>query len=337
MSDNPVLVEVTRGGHVESRHRGAAVVSDAAGKVVAAWGDVSRPVFPRSAIKPVQAISVLESGAAAAARMSDKEIAIACASHGGEPFHTETVAAWLDRIGLSANDLECGAHPPTYAPASEALIRAGETPTPLHNNCSGKHSGMLSLALHEGHVTGGYTAPDHPTQSAWRRVLGEMAGVDLRDAPAGTDGCNIPTIALPLDAMARAAARFAAPDGLDDDRAAACRRIRAALTAAPEMIAGTGRFCTGVIRDTGGRALVKTGAEGVYFGALPEAGLGIALKIDDGADRASEVAMAAILHTYGEFDGAVADSVAARLRVPVPNRRGFTVGEVGPARDWLKV
>ncbi len=224
----PVLVEIRRGRTVENHHRGSAVVADSKGAIVAAWGDRERPVFPRSAIKPVQAIPLVDSGAADAFGLGDIELALASASHAGEPCHIAAVGAWLARVGLSPADLECGTHAPYSAATVAALIHAGAAPTTLHNNCSGKHSGMLCLALHLGAPIQGYIAPDHPAQLAWRRVLGEMAGLDLSAAPAATDGCGIPTIALPLSGLARAAARFATGAAYGD----ACKRIRRAMTAA---------------------------------------------------------------------------------------------------------
>jgi len=332
-ANTPVLVEARRGDIVENRHRGSAAVADSKGAIVAAWGDIERPVYPRSAIKPLQTISVVDSGAADALALGDVELALACASHAGEPGHVAAVGAWLARIGLSPADLECGIHPPYNADADAALIRAGAAPTTLHNNCSGKHSGMLSLALHLGVPTKGYVAPDHPTQTAWRRVLGEMTGLDLSAAPAATDGCSIPTIAVPLSGLARAAARFAAGTVHGD----ACARIRRTMAAAPFMVEGSDRFCTRVIEVTGGATLVKFGADGVFFAALPNQGLGLALKIDDGTPRAAEVAIAALLLRYAELDETAAATLAGFATAPLYNRRGVEVGAIGPAAGWLPV
>jgi L-asparaginase II len=333
--DGPVLIEVRRGALVESRHRGAAAIADSDGTIVATWGDIERPVYPRSAIKPIQAIPLVDSGAASAAGLGDDEIALACASHAGEPRHVATVSAWLERIGLGPGDLECGAHAPSNAEAAAALIRAGTAPTAVHNNCSGKHAGMLTVAVHRGLPTAGYVAADHPTQRAWRSVLAALAGLDLDDAPVAVDGCSIPTVAVPLSGLARAAARFADPERAGVEVAASCRRIQQAMTAAPFMVAGSGRFCTTVIEATNGAALVKTGAEGAFLAALPRLGLGIAVKIDDGATRAAEAAMAALLCRYGGLDGDIADFVRRLADVPVYNRRGATVGSIRPAADWI--
>lgn len=331
---NPVLVTVSRGPVVESRHRGAAAVVDGQGKVVKGWGDVEQAVFPRSAIKPLQTLAVIESGAADACGLSDAELALACASHSGEPKHTDAVKAWLERIGLGIGDLECGAHAPYYAPAHIALIRAGQQPSPVHNNCSGKHSGMLSAARHMREPTRGYIRPDHPAQQRWIGTVGEMCGVDLARAPMGIDGCSIPTVAIPIAAMARGMARLADPRRLNAERAAACRRVLAATAARPDMVAGTGRFGTVVMEGTSGRALVKGGAEGVYCAAVPVLGLGIALKIDDGAGRAAEAALAAILRHLGVLDAESWQRLAAICAPTLHNWNGFAVGEVRAADGW---
>ena len=323
---NPVLVEATRGAMVESRHRGAFAVVDVKGRVVASAGDTERPVYARSAIKPLQAIPLVESGAAEAFGLGDAEIALACASHRGEPRHVETVTAWLARIGCSVADLECGAHPPSDARALAELLGARGTPHAAHNNCSGKHAGFLTLARHLGLPTEGYIRLEHGVQQRVLGTLEAMTGLDLGDAPRGVDGCGIPVIAVPLGNLALAMARLADPADQPEPRQAACARIRAAMAAQPFMISGTGRFCTRVISETGGRALVKTGAEGVFCGALPGRGLGIALKIDDGAGRAAEVAMAGLLARFDLLDAGHellapqlhnrADAVVGVLRLP---------------------
>lgn len=328
---NPVLVHVTRGGEVESSHRGAAAVVDPDGGVVAAWGDVERPVYPRSAVKPVQVLPLIETGAAERFSVGDAEIALAAASHSGEPEHVALVEAWLERLGLGPGDLECGPHAPIDEAAAADLVRAGREPSPLHNNCSGKHAGFLATALHLGEKTAGYVKPGHPVQRRLAEVLSDMGGVDLEGAPVGSDGCGIPVIAMPLRAMALAMARLANPDGLAPDRAAACRRVFGAMAAHGRLVAGRGRFDTLAIDAGCGAFVVKTGAEGVYVAAMD--GLGVALKIDDGAKRASETAMAAILEYLGVLDGILA--LDPYLDGIVLNRPGDRVGAVRPAPGWL--
>ncbi len=324
----PILVETTRGDMVESRHRGIAAVVDPAGKVVMSWGDVDTPVYARSAIKPLQALPLIESGAAEALGLGAEELALACASHGGESSHVATVTAWLARAGLSVADLECGAHPPSHAPSAAALLRAGSEPTAVHNNCSGKHTGMLCTARHLGEETAGYVRFSHPVQQRILGLLEMMCGVDLSAAPRGIDGCSIPVIAIPVGNIALGMAKLADPAELPSARAAAARRIVGAMTTAPQMVAGTGRFCTAVMQVTGGDAAIKKGAEGVYCAALPGLGLGVALKIQDGATRAAEVAMATILTKLGVLDETRRAQLADRLTVPLHNWNGIHVGDV---------
>jgi L-asparaginase II len=330
-SSNPILIETTRGEMVESRHAGAAAVVDAAGRVVRSWGDIDRAVFARSAIKPLQALPLVETGAAERFGLGDAEIALACASHRGEPIHVDTVRRWLARASLGPEDLECGSHSPGNPAAAEALIRAGEAPSALHNNCSGKHSGFLTTARHRGEPTRGYIAPDHPVQQRVRAVLEAMSGLDLARAPRGTDGCGIPVIGLPLRGMARAMARLADPQGLAAERAAAAKRILDAMAAAPIMVSGTGGFATVVMTVAGASVRLKPGAEGVYCAALPGLGYGVALKIDDGASRASEVAMGAILEWLGAFTPAQRETLAPRLRPVIKNVAWHEVGTIRPA------
>jgi L-asparaginase II len=330
--NHPVMIEVTRGGVVESRHIGAAAVLAADGRVEAAWGDVDVPVYARSAIKPLQAIPLVESGAAERFGLGDAEIALACASHNGEPRHVTTVRGWLARVGLSETDLECGGHAPLRLPAYAAMLRSGEEPTAAYNNCSGKHCGFLTTAVHLGEPTRGYIRPEHLVQQRLRVLYGELAGIDLTGAPAGTDGCGIPTLGVPLRAMARAMARMADPGGLAPARAAAIRRIQAAMWAEPFMVAGTDRFCSRINTLLPRRAAVKTGAEGVFCAMLPGLGLGVALKIHDGAGRAAEVALAVILRRLGVLDGTGTDEL---LQPPVRNVVGLAVGEMRPAAAWI--
>jgi L-asparaginase II len=324
---NPVLVEVTRGARVESVHRGAVAISDARGSIVFTLGDTALPVYPRSALKPIQALPLLESGAADAFAVSDEEIALACASHSGEPMHTQRVTAWLQRLGLGECDLACGAHTVRYEPVAEEMIRCGEKPTRIHNNCSGKHTGFLTVARHWNVATEGYERHDHPVQQAVAQTLGELA--DIHGAlPWGVDGCAAPNFAIPLSSFASALARFASPRHLPAKRASATRRIFGAMTTHPELVAGTGRACTLLMRAGHGRVAVKTGAEGVYAAIVPEQGLGIALKIDDGAGRAAETTIAFILDRLKLLER---DAVPELIHAPVRNTRNAVTGERRPA------
>ena len=325
---NPILVELTRGELVESIHRGSIVIAKADGTLSLVLGDVEAEVYPRSSIKPLQALPLVESGADEAFHLSDEEVALACASHSGEPMHTERVAAWLKRLGLGEADLACGPHPVRYEPVWRQMVAKGEAPTRLHNNCSGKHSGFLTLAKFLGAPTAGYEHHDHPVQQAAARALADLAGVDV-EMPWGVDGCAAPNFALPLAAFARALAKFADPSAQPPRRAAAMTRIVKAMATYPELVSGTGRACAVLMRAGRGRFAVKTGAEGVYAGIVPELGIGIALKIDDGAGRASETVIAALLEKLGLLHGDAA--AAALIRPPILNTRNTIVGQQRPA------
>jgi L-asparaginase II len=324
--DNPVLVEVSRGTLVESRHRGAVAVVDADGATVLTLGDVDRPVFPRSAVKALQALPMVEAGAPEQFGFADAELAIASASHGGEPMHVAVVAGMLERIGLDCTALACGAHWPGNQGAAHALARAGLTPSALHNNCSGKHAGFLALAVTAGIDPGGYVEPHHPVQRDVRAALEALAGITA--AACAIDGCSVPTWALPLTGVAHAFARFATGRGLGPARAAAAARIRAACAQRPELVAGSGRFCTQVMAALGTSVFIKGGAEGVMCAALPEQGLGIAIKCDDGAGRAAEVAAAAVIaRLLPDAEAALAGFLRPLLR----NWNGLTVGRIAPS------
>jgi L-asparaginase II len=327
----PVLIEVTRGTMIESRHRGSAVVIDPDGRVVRTWGNVETPAYPRSSIKPIQALPLVESGAADAFGLGDVELALACASHQGEPRHVAAVTAWLARIGRAPDDLECGPQVPSGEDAARALFAARQAPAALHNNCSGKHTGMLSTAVHLGVPTKGYTEPAHPVQQRILGVFETMCGLDLGDAPRGVDGCSAPVYAMPLGNLALGMARFADPTDQPEARRHAAARLRRAMAAEPFMVHGTGTFVTECMQAMGEAVLVKGGAEGMFTAALPGPGLGVALKIDDGAARASEVAMANILRALGVFSDAATATLAEWLTRPLRNWAGSAVGEIRPA------
>src|SRR3954471_10596742 len=333
---NPVLVEVLRGALVESRHRGAVAVVDADGASVLALGDVARPVYPRSAVKPLQALPLVESGAADKYEFGDKELALACASHGGEPAHVEVANRMLARAGLDAAALECGAHWPNHQPSSHALARSARASSALHNNCSGKHSGFLCVACAAGVDHRGYVAAKHPVQREVRAALEDLTGMRLSEDQCGVDGCSIPSWAVPLSALAYGFARYGTGRGLAPLRARAAERLRAAIAAQPYYVAGTGRFCTDIMTRFGARVLVKTGAEGVFCGALPEQGLGIAIKCEDGGKRAAEVAMAAMIARFLPLSG---DEQAALVRFIEPTLHNWNGIEVGGLRsaDTLSV
>jgi L-asparaginase II len=322
---NPVLVEVTRGATVESRHRGAIVVADVRGKPLLALGDVEAPVYPRSAVKAIQALPLVESGAADAFGFRSRELALAQASHGGEPQHVAGVSAMLAAIGLGEPALECGAHSPSNHQAAAELLKAGKTPTQLHNNCSGKHAGFLAVCRHRGIPHRGYVTAAHPVQREIRDALHGVTGARHDAEACATDGCSIPTYAVPLSALAHGFARFGTGVGLSRERAAAARRIYEAAISEPFHVAGSGRICTDTMALLRGAALVKTGAEGVFCAALAGLGLGLALKCDDGAVRAAEAMMAAALAWLLPEH---ADDLKRWSNPPVLTRRGARAGEI---------
>lgn len=325
---NPVLVEVLRGGLIESRHRGAVAVVDADGATVFAVGDVAKRVFPRSAVKPLQALPLVESGAAERYALGDEELALACASHAGEPAHVEVVTRMLSKAGLDASALACGTHWPSSQAAAFALARAGGSPSALHNNCSGKHAGFLCLACAMGVDHVGYWRPEHAVQRSVRAVLEDLTGVALADDCRAVDGCSVPTWAIPLANLAHAFARFGSGHGLERERARAAAQLRMACARKPWHVAGTGRFCTEIMRLLGPRALVKTGAEGVFCAALPQPGLGIAIKCDDGAGRAAEAITAALIARLLPLEDADRIILASFARPILRNWNGIEVGSL---------
>ncbi len=330
---DPVLVEILRGERVESRHRGSVVVVDARGGRVMALGDVEAPVYPRSAVKAIQALPLVESGAADAFGFQGRELALAQASHGGEPQHVAGVSAMLAAIGLDESALECGTHAPTHGASAAALIRSGMAPGPLHNNCSGKHANFLALARHLDVDHRGYVGAGHPVQTAVGEALASVTGAPHAAGNCGIDGCSIPTYAVPLASLALGFARLASGIGLSRARGDAARRLYEAAVAEPYYIAGTGRFCTDMMTALKGAALIKTGAEGVFCAAFAGLGLGVALKIDDGGTRASEAVMAAIVaQLLPEHE----DTARRWTNGPVVTRRGVRVGEVRAVRAALQ-
>ena len=342
MDHSPILVEALRGTTVESMHRGAVAVVDADGAVLATIGDIARPVFPRSAVKLLQALPLVASGAAEALALGDEELALACASHNGEPAHVRTAAGMLAKAGLDAAALECGTHWPGLDVAGRELAARGEAPTALHNNCSGKHAGFLCLACHRHGRAGlhgfvrGYVEPEHALMREVTAALQTATGCDLAAAPCGTDGCSIPTFAIPLRQLALAFARVATGQGLSADHARAARRLRQAVARAPFMVAGSGRFDTRVMAALGERVFCKVGAEGVYCAALPEQGLGVAIKVDDGnTARAAEVVMAAVIEALLPLAGEPATLLRSLADAPLRNWNGREVGRLR-ASAWLR-
>ncbi|MFZ1814253.1 MAG: asparaginase [Rhizobiaceae bacterium] len=330
MSSSPAIVEVTRGDVVESRHLVDIVIADASGKIVSIRGDADRPVFPRSAIKALQALAMVESGAPDRFALEPRHIALACASHYGEEMHVRTAGEMLAASGLDETCLECGAQLPERLDDRNRLAREGEAPRSIHNNCSGKHSAFLCYAVEEGYDPRGYVRIGHKVQQDIAAILTEVTGARHEEANHGIDGCSIPTYAIPLRNLATAFARFAASEDKSRQRAKAMTRIREACLQHPEMVGGTGAFDTRIMEALKGRAFTKTGAEGVYVAALPELAMGVALKVHDGASRASEVAIAASIESLLELDENEANALKELRQPPITNRRDLTVGMIRP-------
>ncbi len=343
MSTSPFLplLEYTRGGLVESLHAGALVVADAAGRVVAAWGDPHAVVFLRSAAKPFQALPLVESGAAAHFGLTPRELAITCASHLGLAMHVETVRGLQAKIGAGEADLLCGTHPLDDPATARQLILAGETPTPNRHNCSGKHTGMLATARQLGAPLAEYIDPRHPVQQAILAAFADLCGLPPEQVGLGVDGCSAPNFAVPLVNAARAFARLADPPDQAPARAAALRQIFQAMTSAPEMVRGPGGFDTELMRALPGRLVSKGGAEGYQaIGLAPGAlgpgspALGLTLKVADGGSRAVGLIAAEALRQLGALSPAALDALAGfnfTLPQPVRNWRGIQVGEAHAA------
>lgn len=332
---NPVLVELQRGDMVESQHVGAVAVLDADGGVRLAIGDIDRPVYPRSAVKMLQALPLVESGAAERLHLTDEELALACASHNGEPEHVRTAASMLAKAGADMGALECGAHWPYDDQSVRAMAAAGAQPLPLHNNCSGKHAGFVCVACMMAHGTDlrgfvrGYVQPDHPVMREVTAALESATGTPLANgkAPRGTDGCSIPTYGVPLRHLALAFARWGTGVGLREGQAHAAARLRKAVAAAPFMVGGTGRFDTVVMDKLRERVFCKVGAEGMYCAAFPQRGFGVAVKMDDGNNaRACEVVMASVIEALAPLDDSERHFMRTMNELHMRNWNGIEVG-----------
>jgi L-asparaginase II len=327
---NPILVELLRGGLVESQHAGAFIIARANGEAVAAAGDVSRPIFPRSAVKALQALPLVETGAADQFGFGDAELALACSSHSGTAGHADLARAMLAKAGQGASALACGAHDPTHEASARELARRGERFSALHNNCSGKHAGMVCTCQHRGDPVAGYLDIAHPHQQRIARVFADFCGDGFKADRYGIDGCSAPNWALPLKDLARAFALYMTGDGLSPDRRRATERIAKACMARPDLVAGPGRMDTTAMIALKGRVFMKTGAEGVYCGGFPALGLGFAVKVDDGNKRAAEAITEAIIKRF------IDDTPSLGAYGPIKNWAGTAVGETRAADALLR-
>lgn len=321
------LVEVWRGDILESTHRGHAVICRSDGEIVAQWGAPEAIIYPRSSCKMLQALPLIESGAADAAGLGTEQLALSCASHKGALIHTERVSDWLGTLDLGESDLRCGNQFPSDGPEADRLRATGEGACQLHNNCSGKHAGFLTLNKHLG---GGadYHEIDHPVQRMVKDAYEEMTG---ETSPGfGIDGCSAPNHASSLHGFARAMARMADPSSLGGVRGAAAERLVAAMRQHPLLVAGEGRACSEMMAAMPNATAIKTGAEAVFIAILPEQKLGVALKIEDGTTRGAECAIAALLARLGVADPAH-PMIAKRLTPTLRNWRGTVTGDIRPS------
>ena len=325
---NPIVVEVTRGGRVESRHRGSAIVVDADGATLFSIGTVDHPVFPRSAVKAMQALALVESGAADALGFGDRELALASASHSGEPEHARLAANMLKATGKDEGALECGCHWPMSQDAMIDLARSGGEPSQLHNNCSGKHAGFICTACHLGIDPKGYINYDHPVQGMMRDIMADLTGEHFGVDNCGTDGCSIPTYAIPLSSLAAGFAKMNAGTGLEPVRAKAARRLIDACMAQPYYVAGTKRTCTRLMETVPGRIFAKTGAEGVFCAVLPQEGISIAVKCEDGTKRAVDAMVTALVARFLDVDETVRETLLSQANRTLKNWNRIEVGTI---------
>ncbi|KQY19829.1 asparaginase [Rhizobium sp. Root482] len=325
---NPVLVEATRGNLVESRHRGVVIAVDGDGKTVFSLGDVDTAVFPRSACKAMQALPLIESGAADAYGFGNRALALSCSSHNGEPEHVAMAAEMLAAAGRDVSALECGAHWSFNQDTIIGQARTLDHPTALHNNCSGKHAGFVCACCHAGEEVAGYVDYDHPLQREIRGAMESLTGAVLGHDNCGIDGCSIPTYAVPLKGLAHGFARMATGRGLDPVRATASKRLIEACMAEPFYVAGSKRACTRLMQVAPGRIFAKTGAEGVFCAAIPEKGIAIALKCEDGATRAAEAMVAATLARFFADEPDLREKLMAEANHGMKNWNGIHVGDI---------
>lgn len=331
---NPVLVNQWRGNAIECRHRGAVAVVDATGRVFSSLGDIQRTVFPRSAIKFLQAIPFVESGAIEKFGLDDRHIALACASHNGEPIHAGLAQDWLEKIGCEHDDLECGAELPLHKATQFELMTEGRGPQRVHHNCSGKHLGFLSTCKLNGEQSQNYRLYNHAAQKRWFDVLESVTNARVSQLPWGYDGCAIPSVAMPLQRTALAMARLGDKSYFQGNRREAVERIKAAVSAHPYLVAGKERLCTALMEILAPDILVKVGAAGVYTALVPEHGLGIALKVDDGHDGAARVALGAALNSLGVLPSDKARALGEYFLPSINNSRGENIGRYEPSSEW---
>ncbi|WP_010269864.1 asparaginase [Paenibacillus senegalensis] len=328
MNPSSILIQVLRGQLVESRHTAHLAIVNEAGRLLYECGDPHLLTFIRSSAKPLQALPVVETGAASRYRFGDRELALICSSHNGEPAQVQLVEEMLARIGLSAAALQCGVQKPAYKPAADELYRSSQSPGALHNTCSGKHGGMLALSQLLGADHQHYTNIEHPVQQIMLKTVAEMSGTDPASIPLGVDGCGVPVFGLHLTHLAYAYARWGRPERLSSTRAQACRSLIAAITAEPYYLAGSERYDTRLVEVTQGKVIGKMGAEGVFALTLPDKGWGLALKITDGSERALYPAVTEVLRQLGALNEDQCRELSAYHQPLIKNKAGTVVGRI---------
>lgn len=330
MNSSEMILRVTRGPLTESIHRGHIAVVRSDGTLVHHLGNAELLTFARSTAKLIQALPIITSGAADHFHLSDAEIALCCASHNGEQIHTDTALSMLQKIGRKPEDLLCGAHKPYHKPTADEMGKKGIAPTVLHNNCSGKHSAMLALAAQLGVPHEQYMEPEHPVQQLMLQAVSSMSGAAEAEIPLGIDGCGVPVFGLALSRLALAYARLGKPEGLPAEIAEASKRVIRAIRRYPEMLAGSDRFDTQLISVTKGRILGKMGAEGVFAVTVPDEGIGLALKVEDGARRALYPVVTEALFQLGLLSAEETKALSAFHRPVLRNWKGTIIGELVP-------
>jgi L-asparaginase II len=327
-NDTVPLIEITRGAIAETIHRGAVAVVNTRGDLLYAAGNPNLTTYMRSTAKPIQLLPTIEAGALERFDLTQAEVSVMCASHNGEDFHLQTVRGILQKIGLSEAALQCGPHLPGHAPTQRAMIQRGEEPVPIHSNCSGKHTGMLTLCQIKGFPVESYLSPAHPVQQLILNTIAEVADMNRNEIGLSIDGCGVPTFALPIQKIGLLFARLAEPSRLSPERQTALNRIREAMTAYPEYMSGSGRFCAAIMRQFPGSIVLKSGAAGAYGIGLSGRGLGIGLKIEDGLAEPRYATALAALKQLGVLPAEGLDALWKQFCPPVRNFRNEIVGEI---------
>lgn len=321
----PLTVNVLRAANIESRHDVSAIVVNSQGVSEFCWGETDRKIYPRSSIKSIQALAIILSGAAEMFKVTDAELAIASASHGGEKKHIELVSSWLNRIGLTPLDLECGAHLPSHQDSFIELLKQGKNFSAIHNNCSGKHTGMLATALALKENTKGYSKINHPVQVLIKQIIEDFCSEKIEENQIAIDGCSIPTYFMNMKNLALAMARLGDSQNFSEKYRLASQRIYKANVENPYLIAGTDRYCTQMMNELNKNGLIKTGAEGVMFASIPSLKLGVVVKAHDGAPRAAEIAMSWILKELGLLNRVSWEKFS---QVPIKNWNQILTGSI---------